>query len=194
MKRFTRVWVVLVWVWVGLLPLTGVAQQTMPAAVGDRLVDIRKCIDYLEKTGNLVRVKSEVDPNLELAGIANNYEGKKCILFEKVKGSAFPVFMGLLWNREIVGNLFNVPKEKVPFVLGAAIGVWRKDKAALSSRILDKGPANEVILKENFNLYDLPAPVHALKDGGPYFDSSVVIVNDPETGVPNICSPLIKLT
>ena len=102
--------------------------------------------------------------------------------------------MGLLWNREIVGNLFNVPKEKVPFVLGAAIGAWRKDKAALPSRILEKGPANEVILTKNFNLYDLPAPVHALKDGGPYFDSSVVVVNDPETGIPNISIHRIMIT
>ncbi len=177
-----------------LAPLSGVAQPSMTPEVGDRLVDIRKCIDYLEKTGNLVRVKSEVDPNYELAGIAKKYEGKKCILFEKVKGSAFPVFMGLLWNREIVGNLFNVPKEQVPFVIGSALGAWRKDKSALSSRVLEKGPANEVILTENFNLYDLPAPVHALKDGGPYFDSSVVVVNDPETGVPNISVHRIMIT
>jgi 2,5-furandicarboxylate decarboxylase 1 len=102
--------------------------------------------------------------------------------------------MGLLWNREIVGSLFNVPKEKVPFVLGAAIGAWRKDKTALQSRILNKGPANEVILTKDFNLYDLPAPIHALKDGGPYFDSSVVIVNDPETGIPNISINRIMIT
>src|SRR4030042_3430247 len=145
--------VVLIWALVGSLPLSGVAQTSMPIEVGDRLVDIKKCIDYLEKAGNLVRVKSEVDPKFELAGIAKKYEGKKCILFEKVKGSAFPVFMGLLWSREIVGNLFDVPKEKVPFVLGAAIGAWRKDKGALASRILEKGPANEVVLTKNFNLY-----------------------------------------
>jgi 2,5-furandicarboxylate decarboxylase 1 len=165
----------------------------MSPEVGDRLVDIKKCIAYLEKTGNLVRVKSEVDPSVELAGIAKKYEGKKCIFFEKVKGKTFPVFMGLLWNREIIGGLFNAPKEKVPFVIGAAIGAWRKDKAALASRC-EKGPANEVILTKDFNLYDLPAPVHALKDGGPYLDSSVVVVNDPETGIPNISIHRIMIT
>ena len=177
-----------------LIPMNGLTQSSMSKEVGDRLVDIKKCIDYLEKTGNLIRVKSEVDPQFELAGIAKKYEGNKCILFEKVKGSAFPVLMGLLWNREIVGSLFNVPKEQVPFVLGAAIGAWRKDKAALPSRILDKGPANEVILTKNVNLYDLPAPIHALKDGGPYLDSSVVIVKDPETGIPNISIHRIMIT
>ena len=78
--------------------------------------------------------------------------------------------------------------------IGSALGAWRKDKSALSSRVLEKGPANEVILTENFNLYDLPAPVHALKDGGPYFDSSVVVVNDPETGIPNISVHRIMIT
>jgi 2,5-furandicarboxylate decarboxylase 1 len=176
------------------MPLRGFAQSSVPKEIGDRLVDIKKCIDYLEKTGNLVRVRSEVDPKYELAGIAKKYEGKKCILFEKVKESAFPVFMGLLWNREIVGSLFNVPKEKVPFVIGAALGAWRKDKNALASRVLEKGPANEVVLTKDINLYDLPAPVHALKDGGPYFDSSVVVVNDPETGNPNISIHRIMIT
>ncbi len=177
-----------------LLPVSGSAQSPMTREVGDRLVDIKKCIEYLEKTGNLVRVKSEVDPLYELAGIAKQYEGKKCILFEKVKGSAYPVFIGLLWNREIIGNLFNSPKEKVPFVIAGAIGSWRKDKSALSSRVLEKGPANEVIVTQNVSLYDLPIPTHALKDGGPYLDSSVVVVNDPETGLPNISVHRIMVT
>ncbi len=187
---------VLVFVLVGLVlvPLTGFAQSAVPGEVGDRLVDIKKAMDYLEKTGNLVRVKSEVDPKYELAGIAKKYEGKKCILFEKVKGSAYPVFMGLLWNREIIGNLFNAPKEKVPFVIAGAIGAWKKDKTSLPSKVLEKGPANEVIQTRNFNLYDLPAPVHALKDGGPYLDSSVVVVKDPETGTPNISIHRIMIT
>jgi 2,5-furandicarboxylate decarboxylase 1 len=176
------------------MPFNLAAQSSVSPEVGDRLVDIKKCIAYLEKTGNLVRVKSEVDPEFELAGIAKKYEGKKCILFEKVKGKNFPVFIGLLWNREIIGDLFNAPKEKVPFVIGAAIGAWRKDKSALASRVLEKGPANEVILTKDFNLYDLPAPVHALKDGGPYLDSSVVVVNDPVTGVPNISVHRVMIT
>jgi 2,5-furandicarboxylate decarboxylase 1 len=194
MKRHISFSMLIVAVLFALMPGRGFSQSSVPREIGDRLIDIKKCIDYLDKTGNLVRVKSEVDPEYELAGIAKKYEGKKCILFEKVKGSAFPVLMGLLWNRDIVGNLFNVPKEKVPFVIGAALGAWRKDKNALASRVLEKGPANEVVLTKDFNLYDLPAPVHALKDGGPYFDSSVVVVNDPETGNPNISIHRIMIT
>ncbi len=194
MKRFTRILISVIVVLMVLLPLNGFPQPHPSPEVADRLVDMKSCIAYLEKTGNLVRVQSEVDPKYELAGIAKKYEGKKCILFEKVKGSKFPVFIGLLWNRDIVGSLFNVPKERVPFVIGGALGAWRKDKTALPSRVLEKGPANEVILKQNFSLYDLPVPIHALKDGGPYLDSSVVVVNDPDTGIPNISIHRLMIT
>lgn len=171
----------------------GAANQPMPDEVAQRLVDLGSCIDYLEKNDKLVRVESEVDPKFELAGIAKKYEGKKCVLFEKVKGSDYPVFIGLLWNRNTIGDLFGVPKEEVPFVIAGAIGPWKKNKDQYPSPILDKGPANEVVEQE-VDLYKLPVPTHALKDGGPYFDSSVVVVKNPETGIPNISIHRMMIT
>lgn len=154
-------------------------QQAMPPEVADRLVDLSSCIDHLQKTGNLVRVKSEVDLEYDLAGIAKKYEGKKCVLFEKVKGSPYPVLIGLLWNRDIVGSIFGVPKEKVPFTIAGAIKPWRENKDAFPSPVLEKGPANEVIEKD-VDLYRLPVPIHALEDGGRYFDSSVPAGGGPQ--------------
>jgi 2,5-furandicarboxylate decarboxylase 1 len=173
----------------GLSPAKG----GLPDDVARRLVDLNTCIEFLESAGNLVRVKSEVDLEYDLAGIAKRFEGKKCILFEKVKGSEFPVFMGLLWNRDIVGSVFGVPKEKIPFVLASGIGPWKKDKSALPEQILKKGPANEVIIRDP-DLYKLPIPIHALKDGGRYLDSSVVVVKNPETGIPNISIHRLMVT
>lgn len=153
--------------------------------VARRLLDMEGCMAFLEKSNNLVHVRSEVDPRHELAGIAKRYEGRKCVLFERVKGSRYPVLMGLLWNRDIVGDLFGMPKEEVPLVIGKAISAWQKNKDALPSPILEKGPANEVVEKVA-DLSTLPAPVHAMKDGGRYLDSSVVVVRNPETGIPNV--------
>jgi 2,5-furandicarboxylate decarboxylase 1 len=150
----------------------------------DRLTDLTTCIAYLEKAGHLIRVKSSVSSKYELAGIAKRFEGKKCVLFERIKGSRYPVFIGLLWSRNVVGDIFGIAKEKIPFAIAEAIGDWQKNKAKLSSPILMKGPANEVI-EEDVNLFKLPIPVHALKDGGRYFDSSVVVVKNPLTGIPN---------
>lgn len=81
MKVTTRFFLFLVFMISVFAPLNGSAQPSDPSQVGDRLVDLKKCIDYLEKTGNLVRVKSEVDAKHELAGIAKMYEGKKCVFF-----------------------------------------------------------------------------------------------------------------
>ena len=39
--------------------------------------------------------------------------------------------------------------------------------------------------KQDVDLYSIPIPIHAMKDGGPYFDAGVVIARDPETGVRN---------
>ncbi|MBN2468762.1 MAG: UbiD family decarboxylase [Deltaproteobacteria bacterium] len=167
--------------------------QPKPEDLNNRLVDLSACIKYLDQTNNLVRITSEVDPRHELAGIAKRFEGKECVLFERVKGSLYPVFMGLLWNRETVGNLFGVPTEEVPFVIARAIGGWHANKNAFPAPILEKGPANEVI-EENADLFRLPVPVHALKDGGAYFDSSVVVAKNPETGIPNVCINRLMLT
>jgi 2,5-furandicarboxylate decarboxylase 1 len=153
--------------------------------VAARLSDLTSCIEYLAGTGNLVRITSEVDPTYELAGIAKKLEGKKCVLFERVKGSEYPVLAGMLWNREVVGSVFGVDKEAVPFVIARAIDSWRENKDVLPSPILERGPANEVI-EEDVDLYRLPVPVHGLKDGGQYFDSSVVVAKNPETGIANI--------
>jgi 2,5-furandicarboxylate decarboxylase 1 len=172
---------------------TATAERLIPEDAAGRLVDLGGCIEYLEKSGNLVRVKSEVDPEFELAGIAKQYEGKKCIFFERVKGSPYPVLMGLLWNRDIVGGLFGVPREEVPFVIARAIGAWKKDKQAHVSPVLEKGPANEVVEAE-VDLTKLPVPVHALKDGGRYFDSAVVVVRNPENGLANISIHRMMIT
>ncbi|HOC39547.1 MAG TPA: UbiD family decarboxylase [Thermodesulfobacteriota bacterium] len=146
-----------------------------------RLIDLGSCIDYLAANNMLVRVATEVDPEYELAGLAKKFEGAECVLFEKVKGSPFPVCIGLLWNRSTMGRLFQTARENVPFLIAQAIGSWRENKGAFPVLIQEQGPANEVIEPE-VDLGTLPVPVHALADGGRYFDSSVVVVRNPSSG------------
>lgn len=98
------------------------SKPLMPADLPKRLIDLSECVKFLEENNNLLRVKSEVEAVHELAGIAKKLEGRKPVLFENVKGSAFPVLIGLLWNREIVGSIFNTRKEEVSFLIAEAIG------------------------------------------------------------------------
>ena len=169
------------------------SSTSISRAAARRLVDLGACMAFLDKTGNLVRVRSQVDARHELAGIARRFEGAKCVLFERVKGSSYPVLVGLLWNREIVGSLFGVRKEQVPFVIAEAIIPWQKDKTSLPARILHDAPANEVVEKK-IDLSRLPIPVHALKDAGRYLDSSLVLARNPQTGGLNVSVHRIMVT
>ena len=53
---------------------------------------------YLESVGELHRVSIEVDPYLEITEIASRgiREGKPAILFEKVRGSSYPIVINAL--------------------------------------------------------------------------------------------------
>lgn len=164
---------------------TSNSRSPTPASADAVLVDLGACIDFLDRSGQLLRVRSQVDPTHELAGIARRFEGgPKCVLFERVKGSDWPVLTGLLWHRGVVGSLFGAPKEEVPYRIAAAIAPWREAPRAMDAPLLDHAPANEVVESE-VDLFKLPAPVHALLDGGRYLDSSVVIARNPATGAPN---------
>ncbi|CAN0314968.1 unnamed protein product, partial [Chrysoparadoxa australica] len=60
---------------------------------GETIGDLGAIIDRLDELGRLIRVRSEVDPDLDLAGIAAKFEGgPAAVLFENVKGHDHPVF------------------------------------------------------------------------------------------------------
>ena len=61
--------------------------------------DLRDYLRQLENRGLLVRIKTEVDPILEITEITDKVckspKGGKALFFEKVKGSEFPVVTNL---------------------------------------------------------------------------------------------------
>jgi 4-hydroxy-3-polyprenylbenzoate decarboxylase len=63
---------------------------------------LEECIRDLEKHGHLIRIKEEVDPNLEMAAIhLQEFENEgKAILFEKVKGNKFRAVSNLFGTLE----------------------------------------------------------------------------------------------
>ena len=147
------------------------------------LTDLQSYVDYLDKADLLVRVKSSVDSDRELSGIAKKFEGGKAVLFENVKDRDYPVLAGLWWNRSTIAGIFGTTSERLPFVLTDEIAAWRKNP--IEPVIVDSGPANEII-EENPDLSTLPIPHHMQGDGGRYLTSSVVIAKDPDTGVRNL--------
>ncbi|GAB4421926.1 MAG: hypothetical protein Fur0044_19710 [Anaerolineae bacterium] len=145
------------------------------------LIDLNACLERLAANGDLVRVRSELDPVHELAGVAYRFEGKEVVLCERVTGHSFPVLVGLYWNRAALARLFGCATAQLPFVVADAVQEWQT--RPIEPEVDDNGPANEVV-EEEVDLSRLPIPTHALGDGGPYIDSAVVIARDPDTGVP----------
>lgn len=145
-------------------------------------MDLQQCLDKLDRAGRVARVLTEVDPVHELAGVAGRLEGDRVVLFEKVKGYAYPLTMGLFWNRENLAELFNCTARELPFVVADAVDSWHS--RPVDPVMVERAPVQEMVQK-NPNLYELPVPTLALEDGGPYFSCSVVIARDPDTGVRN---------
>ena len=150
---------------------------------GAAIADLGAIIEWLDRRGRLVRVRSEVDPVHQLAGIAAKFEGgPRAVLFEKLKGSAYPVFTGLYWSRELLGELFDRPVLSLPQYVSECIRDWQQNP--VPPVVVRSGPVREVT-EDKVDLSVLPVPTHAELDGGPYFDAGVVIAKDPETGIRN---------
>jgi len=69
---------------------------------------LRDCIDDLEKNGLLLRIKQEVDPDLEMAEIHRRiyHAGGPAILFENVKGSPFQAVSNIYGTEERTDFVF----------------------------------------------------------------------------------------
>jgi len=145
--------------------------------------DLARIVDKLDAGGRLVRVHSEVDLEHDLAGLAAEFEGgPRAVLFERVKGHEDPVFTGLYWSRELLGDLLGKPERGLPAYVSSCIRNWQQ--RPIDPAVVETGPVLEVT-ENRVDLARLPIPIHAEKDGGPYFDAAVVIARDPETGVRN---------
>ncbi len=73
------------------------------------------CVNDLEKHGHLVRIKEEVDPNLEMAAIQLRVfeQGGKAVLFENIKGCEFMAVSNLFGTLERSEFIFRNTFKKV---------------------------------------------------------------------------------
>ena len=71
---------------------------------------LRTFVETLEREGELVRVRREVDPHLELAEIADRTmkAAGPALLFENVKGSRFPLLINAYGSRRRMSRALGV--------------------------------------------------------------------------------------
>ena len=69
-----------------------------------KYTDLRSFITELEKSGQLVRIRTEVDPKLEMTEIADRTlrAGGPALLFENPKGYSTPVLANLFGTEQRV--------------------------------------------------------------------------------------------
>ncbi len=150
---------------------------------------LEECLLDLEKNGQLMRIKEEVDPYLEMASIhlRVHAEGGPAILFEKVKGSKFRaasnifgtlqrsefIFRNTLGHVRSLIDLKNNPVEAIkrPFKNIATL-------AAGFKALPLKNPLTKPVLYEEIKLSDIPQIVHWPMDGGPYVTLPQVYTED----------------
>jgi len=150
---------------------------------------LEDCLIDLEKNGQLIRIKEEVDPYLEMASIhLRVYEaGGPALLFENVKGTKFRtasnIFGTIERSKFLFRDTFNLVQQiielrndpikaiKHPFKnLQAGLAAWKS--------LPRKNPTSRPILFEEIKISDLPLIHHWQKDGGAFITLPQVYTED----------------
>ncbi|MEW6528185.1 MAG: menaquinone biosynthesis decarboxylase [Spirochaetota bacterium] len=164
--------------------------------------NLQNFIIALENAGELKRITAEVDPYLEITEIADRMSktGGPALLFEKVKGSAFPVLinafgsykrmqMALQCNSfdEIGQKIFNLITMQPPKTFAEKMKALftLKDIVKIMPKEVSKAPCQKHVLTQGALLDALPIVTCWPKDGGPFITLPIVITKDPETGIQN---------
>lgn len=152
---------------------------------------LREYMDRLEKEGELMRIKTEVDWNFELGAImrrANDLR-QPALLFEKIKDypQGYRVFSNGIGATKpnIYGRLciaLGLPKETPP--LEIIDEIVRRFTNQIKPVLVDNGPCKENIIKGNeVDLLKLPVPFFRPVDGGRYIGTwHGTVTKDPDSG------------
>lgn len=165
-------------------------------------------IAFLDRRGELRRIKHPVSPVLEITEIADRVMkmpgGGPALLFENVTGYDMPVAINLFGSRQRmawalgaeklddlasdIGDLVTLPGN-MPKSLGGLLSLAPKllPLANLAPRLVSHAPCQEVILRgEKASLDSLPILTCWPEDGGPYITLPLVFTKEPGTGKRNV--------
>jgi len=174
--------------------------------------DLRQWIAALDRAGELKRIRTEVDPVLEITeitdrvskGAAKKYgrPGGPALLFENVKGAkGVPVLINQFGSErrmqmalgvdhldEIAERIRQLLNMKSPegFLEKLKLLPMLADMGKFFPKVVQTGPCKEVIKKDNFSLLDFPVLQCWPKDAGRFITLPCVITRDPKAGKRNV--------
>lgn len=141
-------------------------------------MSMRDFIKKLDESKELVKIKTPVSTELEIASILATLDGK-AVMFENVNGFNTAVVGGVVSSRELIAKALNCSKEEIMKKMVNAIN------NPIEPEIVSTGPCQEII-EEEVDLNKIPFLLHEKKDGGKYISSAIVVIKDPELGR-NVC-------
>ena len=150
---------------------------------------LEDCLIDLERNGQLIRIKEEVDPCLEMAAIHLRVHeaGGPALLFEKVKGSKFRaasnIFGTLERSKFIFRNTLHTVQQLIELKDDPVKAIRHPFKnittglAALKA-FPKKDPFFKPVLFEEIKIEDIPQVQHWINDGGAFVTLPQVYTED----------------
>ena len=162
---------------------------------------LRTFLDLLTRENQLQEIKTEVDPNLELAEIHRRVidEGGPALLFSRVKGSPYPVVTNLFGTvqridmafgpkpESLVRDLVNIAESILP---PKPAELWQHrgvglDLLRLGTKNTTRSPVTQVVDRPA-RLDQLPVLTTWQEDGGPFITLPLVYTENPVTKKHNL--------
>lgn len=147
--------------------------------------DLRSFLKQLEDSGEILRIQKEVDPHVNLGGLAwqgENWLGK-ATFFENLKG--YPGWRAVSYaeasRRRLALAIGTAPRDFIP-TMRELLKQGPTPKLPVTT-----GPVKEVIqVGDQVDLTQLPVHVMSNMDAGSYIGSGMAVIRDPETGIQNV--------
>ncbi|HYT55231.1 MAG TPA: UbiD family decarboxylase [Verrucomicrobiae bacterium] len=144
--------------------------------------DLRSYLDLIKQNHpeDFLVVSREVDPAFEITAITVKLEQeakrRPILLFEKVKGTKFPVLTNLHAGRSRLAAAINAKPEEMQRVYLRAM------EKPIPPKLVSKAPVKEAILTgDKIDLYKLPQILHHQEDAGAYITAAISFAKDPNS-------------
>ena len=168
--------------------------------------DIREFVGFLEGKGELKRIKTTVNCELEIAEICDRVvkRGGPALLFENVEGYEIPVLINMFGTERRIAWALGVERldelaerisELLGLMQGPPQGIMEKLKtlgqlkrmASFQPKMVRRAPCQEVVITgDDVDLTKYPILKCWPMDGGRYITLPLVITRDPQTGTRNV--------
>lgn len=140
----------------------------------------RTALGRVAAAGRLRAVSRKVDCDLEIAGLMKRHDGAEALLFDNVGGSTMPVLGNFLASAANVEAAFGLGRS------GVRAALTRGITNPIPHEMVGSGACQAVQHTRDIELGTLlPVLRHAPSDAGRFITAGVVIVRDPDTGIPN---------